>query len=395
VDGKVGCDQVTVTASYDLPPTVEVHTSVPYDSGLEIVQPGYPGYPTVKMIDFDGDNQESYDVEARCMDDQAKLTRCELVLILPPSGQLPVNHLSELSDTSTDPSLCAGLADCPVHARVTTPYVEIQAASARGFDRPGMFLVAEDENGYQATFRWNSLTQPIVDTDGNDAPVCRNADLAMTAGVDASIQTDPAAGQPPICVDPDGDPLTYGPKGTGPSLGTAGFNGVITYTPDDFTLPAVDQFSFFAEDPAGASSAEAALRVTVADDPLPPKVTIDFPSDGGAYLLPGYLRGCSHADICGTAFDAGIGLAGVEVAIQRDDGGAWWNGAAFVQSPDPIWHAAEGTATWTFNGFIPSAGGDYRVLARATDTVGNAATATHGFSYSLTLLQRLLGWLRG
>jgi len=382
VDGQVNCDQFKIAASYNLPPTVEVKTGVPYgppdaDGATEV--------PLVKMIDFDGDGAESYDVTGWCRDDLSKLTRCELVV-----EDLPGNTLSSLSDTSTQPGLCNSLGECQVSASVSTPD-SVDNAAAGGATQPEMYLVAVDDAGYETRFRWDSFTQRIVDNEGNDAPVCRNADVYMTAGIDTQIQVDPAAGDPPICVDPDWDVMTFLDGGVDPTLGTVAFDGSITYTPNDFNTPGVDQLEFVAEDPVPAASSPTTLRVNMIADANGPEVTVDFPVQGASYLRPGLKAGCGTwaKDVCGSASDSQSQVTAVGVSIQRMADGAWWNGTRFVAS-EPIWLPATGTGSWHLDGFRPVVGGDFRIQARAKDSFDNLGVSEPvDFRMSVSLLQQL------
>ncbi|TPW19957.1 MAG: hypothetical protein FD126_2169, partial [Elusimicrobia bacterium] len=79
--------------------------------------------------------------------------------------------------------------------------------------------------------------------------------------------------------------------------------------------------------------------------------------------------------LAGTATDDG-GVGGVQVAVQTaPPSGNWFDGAAF-SAGGAVWLSAAGTATWTFAG-VPAwtDGGAYRVVARATDTLGNVSVS--------------------
>jgi len=387
-DGHRGCDEVQITASYDLPPTVELHTSVPYGPPDG---DGTDTLPVVKMIDFDDDGAETYDVTGLCKDDLAKLVRCELVV----TG-VPGNTLSKVSDTGTRPGLCTGLGECRVSASVRTPETRANAA-AGGQSRPETYLIAVDQAGHEARFRWESLTQRIVNETGNDPPICRNADVLMTAGVDTQIEVDPAAGDRPICVDADGDPMTYLDGGVDPAIGTVAFDGTITYTPNHSSSPAADQLEFVAQDLVPAASGPTTLRVNLVADTAGPEVIVDFPVQGARYLRPGLKAGCGTwaKDVCGSASDSQSQVTAVEGSIQRMADEAWWDGSAFVPG-DPVWMPAVGTAAWRLSGFTPSGGGDYRVQARARDTFDNLGLSEPvDFTLSVSLLRQLFAKLFG
>jgi len=391
VDGLVNCKEVKITASYDLPPTVEVHTGVPYGPPDA---DGEATLPLVKTIDFDGDGVESYDVTGLCKDDFAELVRCELVPV-----DVPGNTLSAVSDTRTQPGLCSGLGECSVSATVSTPAPDSRAAALGATDgRPDLYLIAVDQAGHETRFRWESLTQVIADNPGNDAPVCRNADVYMIPGVDTQIQVNPAVGEPPVCVDPDGDAMAYTDGGADPALGTVAFDGTLTYTPDDFTIPGVDQLEFLATDPAPASSSTTTLRVNMIADTTGPEVTVDFPAQHASYLRRGLKAGCgtaSEADLCGSASDARSQVTAVEVSVQRLADGTWWNGTNFVAG-EPMWLPASGTNSWSLDGFLPRIGGDFRIQARARDTFDNLGVSEPvDFHISFSLLQQLFARLFG
>jgi hypothetical protein len=404
VDGLVNCDQVRITASYDLPPTLELHTHVPYGPPDA---DGAVAVPIVKMIDFEDDGAESYDVTGWCRDDLSRLVRCELVPVEGLSNlgafDLPEITLSSVSDTTTQPDLCSGLNECQVSASVRNPVITIAenltGAAAAAIDvQPDVELIAVDEAGNETRFRWESLTQQILDSGDNDPPVCRNADVYMTAGVDTETEVDPAAGPRPICIDPDGDPINYMDDGVEPLLGTVAFDGTIEYTPDDFTAPGIDALEFLAADPTPQTSTATTLRVNIVDDTIGPEVSVSFPVQDTSYLRLGLKAGCGtprQPDICGSANDAQSGITAVEVSIERISDGRWWNGSGFVQG-DPVWLSATGTEGWRLGGFLPLLGGDYRVQARARDTFANLGVSEPvGFRVSVSLLQQLLSRLLG
>jgi hypothetical protein len=389
VDGLVNCKQITITASYNLPPTVQVMSGVPYGPPDA---DGVGTLPLVKMIDFDGDGTESYDVTGWCRDDLAKLERCELVVM-----SAPGNALSDVSDTSTQPALCTDLEECEVSASVSTPDT-VDNAAARGAPQPEMYLIAVDDAGYEVRFQWRSLTQRISDTQDNDVPICRNADVYIGAHHDTEIRVDPSAGDRPVCLDPDGDPMIYSDGGVDPSIGAVAFDGFIEYRPEDFTVPGIDTLEFMAEDPSAPTSTPTTLRVNIVEDTTGPEVTVGFPTEGARYLRPGLRRGCGtpdQADICGSASDSRSEVVAVELSIRRISDGNWWNGTGFVAG-DPVWLAAAGTESWRLGGFLPLVSGDYRVQARARDTFDNVGTSEPvDFTFSVSLLHLVLSRLFG
>jgi hypothetical protein len=181
------------------------------------------------------------------------------------------------------------------------------------------------------------------------------------------LELDPAALDPPGCVDPEGEPLTYRAR-SAPAAGQAAGNGTLLYTPDDPNTPGVDGFDYDALGPGGADAADAALRVVLDDDVQAPTVAVRFPDDGGVYNSAGC--GTLEEAICGSAMDDSSGVRAVALAI-RDAAGAWWDAAAgaFVAAPGPVWNPAVGSRYWHLP-FSPPANGAYTLMARAEDLAG-------------------------
>jgi hypothetical protein len=133
---------------------------------------------------------------------------------------------------------------------------------------------------------------------------------------------------------------------------------------------------------------------------VPPQIEIRFPASGGSYTAAELDAGCpGDAGICGTAADALSGVALVEVAIQRQADGAWWNGTGFSAASEAQWLRASGTAAWHLP-FPAPAPGEYAVRARAIDQDDNRASVHRAFSRvdepRRGFLARLLsafGWL--
>jgi hypothetical protein len=114
--------------------------------------------------------------------------------------------------------------------------------------------------------------------------------------------------------------------------------------------------------------------------------SIGFPADGEPYNESRFDAGCADgAGICGTAAGGpGRPIAKVQVAVQQEETGLWWDGTGFA-SDDPVYADATGTDTWSFS--LPAvqlpADGDYLVRSKAIDSAGNeqvqadAATFTY------------------
>lgn len=101
------------------------------------------------------------------------------------------------------------------------------------------------------------------------------------------------------------------------------------------------------------------------------------------FTLPASAFRSVLTQLSGTAADA-AGVGGVQVAVQTAPiAGLWWDGAAF-NSAVPVWLAASGTASWTFAA-VPAwtDGGSFRLVARASDTLGNfsAPYSTADFTF--------------
>ncbi len=396
------CDEVTLTASHNLAPTVD-----PWYSGEHPMYPSVPAsYPSsgnrssspaaVNLIDPEGDG-ESYNVTAYCNDPEAALTQCKFQSI-----DLPGVTLSNVVDTSTNASLCSSQVSCQISAQLNVPDWTTLPLAVNQFNgrpdyssvRPDVQVLAQDDHGNQDSTSWESLAQPIVNNSGNDAPVCRNADVILPQGAD-HVTFNPATFSPPICVDPDGDPLTYGQRTAGPSgnryprHGTVTGGSQLTYTYTGGGTPApgvLDYFAFRAEDTAGAQSDDVAagdmmIRVIVAGDAANPNVAIGFPANGNTYSANGYKAGCGTSttgDICGTASDD-VAVDHVLVSV-RQAGGMYWNCSSAFNQASEQWCTATGTTAWNLPLPTP-ADGNYVVRAKAVDSAAHESTVAQvGFT---------------
>ena len=112
-----------------------------------------------------------------------------------------------------------------------------------------------------------------------------------------------------------------------------------------------------------------------------PTATIGFPVDGAWYNAAGWT-----GTISGTATDgSGSGVNLVQVSIQRNSDGKYWNGSGFNASGQ-TWQNATGTATWSYGNLTSDKLSDattYIVHVQATDNAGNVQTipsaATFGY----------------
>ncbi len=377
--GKFGCDEVTLTASHHLAPKVDPWYSGTHPMLFTSVPATYStSLPNVNLIDFGGVGSVSYDVTAFCTDPDKELVRCEFQ-----SLNTPGVTLSNVHDTTTNVS-CAGMDVCQIGARLTVPDWDTQPTSAQ---RPDVQVLATDTHGNQTNRPWESLAQPILDTPAqNDKPVCRDADLMLVVGQDTKVTFDPTQVDPPICVDPDGDRLTYTKvtAGTFPLYGAVTFGTTtittITYTPTDAKTPRVDYFTFRATDPGGlntnnAPSRDPIVRVTLSQDLVNPTLAVSFPASGGSYNAAGYLAGCTPAvgDVCGTAGDEASGVAKVQVSVRQDASGLYWDCAGNFNAPTEQWCDATGTTAWSY-GVTPTADGSYTLRAKSIDGANNEST---------------------
>jgi len=121
-------------------------------------------------------------------------------------------------------------------------------------------------------------------------------------------------------------------------------------------------------------------------DTTPPASTTTFPAASAAYNASRWNAGCASAGVCGTASDAGSGVAKVELSI-RQGSGDYWNGSAFA-SPTETFVSAAGTTSWSYA--LPAASlstdGQYTIRVRATDNAGNIeAASSRTFTYDTSL----------
>jgi hypothetical protein len=125
--------------------------------------------------------------------------------------------------------------------------------------------------------------------------------------------------------------------------------------------------------------------VTVAPDSTPPTLAVAFPHPQG-YNAAAWNAGtgaCTNA-ICGTAADAGTGVATVQVSIRRATGD-YWNGTAFASTTEVL-HAATGTTSWTFpfSAANFSAEGTYTIRVVVTDGASFATSESVIITYDNT-----------
>jgi hypothetical protein len=124
---------------------------------------------------------------------------------------------------------------------------------------------------------------------------------------------------------------------------------------------------------------------TVAIDNTAPAVAITFPASS---YSSGWAAGCSTpatADICGTASDAGSGVASVQVSLRQAAApGLYWNPAtsSFSSATEMLMPAA-GTTSWSLAAASAwfTTLGSYTIRAVATDSASNGAAASTTFTF--------------
>jgi hypothetical protein len=370
--GLHGCDEVTITASFNLPPTATIAASVPFAPPTATTSS-----PDVRLVDFDGVGSQTYEVRGTCADNEGDIARCEWYLPNPGIA---------LSDSTG----CYGVSSCELTTDVQGAATNAPVLLAAGVTRPDVILVVEDGAGYVRSFSMESFVQAVVDApEVNDRPVCRSAVFSMIKDHDTSLVIDPT-GDPRLCVDPDADTLdselTYGIRVSSryppAQHGTATANGALTYTPEpDFV--GSDTFYFRAFNPGALegddeTSWTVGVKVDVLEDLADPEVAITFPLHGDQLSSAAYSAGCGTAgnDICGTASDDAAGVEEVRIAIQ-DDGGLFWDGGAFT-SATALYHAVSGREQWSF-AFAPPEDGEYTASVMAEDALGKEAAVAATF----------------
>ena len=142
-----------------------------------------------------------------------------------------------------------------------------------------------------------------------------------------------------------------------------------------------------ATDEAGNTDSSPASYTWLVDTTAPSS-TIAFPAAAGEYNTAGWNAGCTTSGLCGTYGDGtGAGVDQVQVSVQRDSTGLYWNGAAFSSAGEVLLGTSLSGGEWSrpFPASNFPADGGYTVRVFATDEVGNAeAPATRAFSFDAT-----------
>jgi hypothetical protein len=126
-------------------------------------------------------------------------------------------------------------------------------------------------------------------------------------------------------------------------------------------------------------------------DNAAPAVAVTNPTAGTVYTRSGRVTTtdatwpCTTPGICGTASDAGSGVATVQVSIRQGSGNYWDPTTSSFSSAAEVFCTAatasclvSGTTTWNVNFPIANfpAGGSYTTRAVATDNAGNSTGST-------------------
>jgi hypothetical protein len=176
------------------------------------------------------------------------------------------------------------------------------------------------------------------------------------------------------------------------SFSTIATNPSLSYTDSTVTDGHCYKYQYLVSDNVGNQATYTSTSVAKIDTTAP-SITLTFPVQGASYSIAnngssswhtksGASGACSVSDeMCGTASDAGSGVATVQISVLGANG-KYWDGtltgggqANFTQSSQ-TWVTVAGTTSWTqawsngaFNGT-----GSYTVSARANDNVGNTSS---------------------
>jgi hypothetical protein len=133
-----------------------------------------------------------------------------------------------------------------------------------------------------------------------------------------------------------------------------------------------------------ATGTDGLVTTNIVIDTTAPSSTITLPSDGGTY------NPSTWAGISGTAADdtGGSGLGQVEVSIEQDSTGRYWDGNGFNATTEDYLPATDATS-WSYTGITTASltdGATYTVYSQATDLAGNVQTvpASATFVYNAT-----------
>lgn len=153
-------------------------------------------------------------------------------------------------------------------------------------------------------------------------------------------------------------------------------------------------YTVFAQQSDWDSNTGISAIHTFTVDANAPTIVITAPHSGDVLASSGIAYGteqawaglgCPANVICGTASDAGSGVAQVKMSLRKSDTGLYWNGTAFA-SAVAVMITATGTTSWTlaFPASNFPAGGQYVLSVSATDNAANgssAVTSTFNIDY--------------
>ena len=156
-------------------------------------------------------------------------------------------------------------------------------------------------------------------------------------------------------------------------------------------------YTVFAQQSDWDSNTGTSATHTFTVDANAPTIVITAPHSGDVLASSGIAygteqawtgTGCAAAVICGTASDAGSGVAQVTMSLRKSDTGLYWNGTSFA-SASQVMITATGTTSWTlpFPASNFPAGGDYVLSVSATDNAANGSstvTSTFKIDYDLS-----------
>ena len=133
---------------------------------------------------------------------------------------------------------------------------------------------------------------------------------------------------------------------------------------------------YFSVDTLGNAEPVKTANTQIRIDQSGAAPVTSFPADGARYNAAAWNAGCPTAGLCGTATDAGSGIASVAVSIQRQNNNQYWNGTGWQAASVTL--PATGTTSWSRA--LPTSalsnGVTYTVSATATDGLGNESPPT-------------------
>ncbi|OQY15000.1 MAG: hypothetical protein B6I33_01660, partial [Propionibacterium sp. 4572_24] len=133
------------------------------------------------------------------------------------------------------------------------------------------------------------------------------------------------------------------------------------------------QYRVIANNSAGRSSGPS---------PTSSGITLDFAQPDSAVTTNGYYNSFNWPGVIyGSASDSLSDVGWVDISIQRDSDGQYWNGAGWQAAE--AWLLTTGMLNWQYV-FAPADGETYTVHSRATDNAGNVeiTLGTSTFTYA-------------